>query len=251
MNEAIESEKDEWAARALSRLPQPPTPDGLADRISARAVAMPQTPAGELSVVEVVPSPVSSFPSSIGPVRVRRSRWPAYASAAAIVAVTAAGFVGWTSGPADGPVVAKGDRPQPAGRPRAPTPEQELAATQDTAKVVRAAPSPAPASAPPKSIPPPPEPKPVELAVTPPPPPPTGEGLPGQTVGPTDLAQQIVPPSIASGPVYGPPAPSGLGIAGVPSGGPSVPGDAIENRRGPRGGMPGNGPGPRGPGHRR
>lgn len=268
---ARESRKDELAARALSRLADPPLPEGLAARITARAIATPQVG----TAISGAPSPAPNHPEHLParahpapPARPQRKapdrrRLYAGAAIAAALLLLVGGVVGLPGDPDPAPVVAGRDEPLsvPLTETAAPPRMADAApvqATPTTAPHKKAAKTrapimvlPVPATAP------------VELAA---------DDLPAATPTPgpaidekEQLAQtgpQDAPTGGALRPVYGPPAPVGLGIAGAPGGRGSLPGDSGTTSRspdsggtaappgGPPPGMPGPGGGPRGPGPR-
>jgi len=255
-----ETRKDELAVRALSRLADPPVPDGLAARIAARATAAPQVGAiapDRAPVVAVLPpAPVAS---ARHPVR----RWRTYAAASVAAALLlSVGLVVGRGAPEDRLPLAKAD-PVPAtrtGQPAAaPTEVADADAAPADAKISGPSRGPHPRSQPAMVLP---------VPMTPPP-----AGLPQEdkfpevapAPDPTEqerLAQtgpQIAPQGGGSvSPVYGPTAPQGLGIVGSSNGPVAIPGEGATTPRAPRSGPPGSPPPsgmpgpsmPRGPGSR-
>lgn len=258
--------KDELAARVLSRLEDAPVPEGLAARIAARAVATPQI--GVARSAEAPASAPIAFPgqASTAP-RVARStpghrRHFVAASIVAALLISVGVYAGFRDSADDITPLAR-DEPRNA-MPQAETPAPARLAdaarpaeAQDAKPLHREKARPA-QPAQPSMTSPVPKAAPVELVAegapsttTPTKEPPAEENRLAQT-GPKNA------PNIGLQPVYGPPAPVGLGIAGG-TGGASLPGEASSGTRGsgngngpPSGsppGMPGPG-GPRGPGPR-
>lgn len=257
---ASESRKDELAARALSRLSDPPLPEGLAARIAARATAMPQIGV----VASACPPPAAPAPvealSRVEPARHSRRRWPLYAAAS--VAAAALLSMGIFASVGDwherGPALAeeKAVVPLPHAPQQAPV---ELVDAPPRASVPAKRPrETAPADSPKMLLPVPVPTAPVELVSEEEP---AGTMKPGpDSAQPERLAQtgpQATPQGGSSSiPVYGPPAPSGLGIVGPVGGATSFPGEAESraSRGTPTGPPPSSLPGPstpRGSGPRR
>lgn len=218
MSGSIDERRDALAARALSRLPEPPVPAGLAARITAKAIATPQAqPQAEEADR---PARTETAAAVVAHNSAPRRRWPGYAMAVsvAIVALASAGLLLAGDDPQE-PRVA-GAAPEPAAPPR----RVEVADVPAPARAVtpRTAPEPPARRARPAAPPAPSEPAPVELAVEEAPAPAakapepqlvqTGPQLPQSGLGSID------------GSVYGPPAPSGLGVAGSVPGGKAPPG---------------------------
>ncbi|TPE64623.1 hypothetical protein FJQ54_01085 [Sandaracinobacter neustonicus] len=88
MNEATDNQKDERVAHALSKLPEPPLPDGMAARITARATATAQLAAAD---VGAAPKLLVAAPGAVDPASVTRGRradsWRSYAAASAAAVV--------------------------------------------------------------------------------------------------------------------------------------------------------------------
>lgn len=254
-------DKDELAARALTRLAAPALPDGLAARITARATAMPQIePSASPSLDAAVP--VEAKPARLAPPSRRvEGRRRIFAGVSVCALLLAVGVVAALRSNSDEPVIAAGEeRTLPAiDVETAAPPKLAEAAPPETLtttvpRKMKANPDapltlPAPAASP---IEPAAENLPAAVPVTHSPAP-EQEKL-AQT-GPRDSSADK-----ALRPVYGPPAPVGLGIAGTPSGGNPMPGATGPGNRAPSGGagsppsgppsgMPGPG-GPRGPGPR-
>ena len=263
MSDANENSKDDLAVRALSRLPPPPLPDGLAARIKARATAAPQSNAAHGAAAMAVPSPPVTSTCVDVPMRRSPRRWPIYAAAsiAALFVISIGVIVNQRDQKDMSPVMAKSaparalpavkqaDRSEVAETvpdAAAPTSERRLArrsAEPRIGKPVQDTPS---------------DEAPSELA---------SEAISAEKAAaapPRDeeqerLAQnrpQMVPEGggTIARPVYGPPAPSGLGIAGPVGGSPSLPnenGSGTDTSRGtPPSAPPVGFPGPRGPGPR-
>jgi hypothetical protein len=270
---ASENRKDELAARALSRLPDPPLPEGLAARIAARATAVPQIgivasgrPSAAVSPL-VEDAPLVEVAPLMEPERSSRRRWPFYAAASvAAAALLLVGiFAGADDRPASAPALAEEEaiaplqqvqqRPVPAefvdAAPRAPK------AAHSTGRIL-------PAADPKMVLPVPVPTPPAELA---------SDDKPAEAPKPVEAGNQLerlaqtrpqagpqAPPQSGSIsiPVYGPPAPTGLGIAGSVGSATAFPGETGNESRSPRsaptGPPPSNLPGPstpRGPGPRR
>lgn len=265
---ADDARKDELAARTLSRLSEPSIPEGLADRIAARATAAPQIDAARLA--EAPTGTLVALPRHAPTaLRVAGTRRPSLdrrrhfiaASIAAALLASVGVYAGLRDRADQTPPLARGeplkalpeaDTPVPPRLADAARPAEALDAKpqhREKARPARpmiTAPVPLPASPP------------VELVA---------EDTPSTPAAPKEspaeeskLAQTGPknPPNISLHPVYGPPAPIGLGIAGG-TGGSSLPGEASGGARGsgssnvppggPPPGMPGPG-GPRGPGPR-
>jgi hypothetical protein len=264
---ASENRKDELAARALSRLSDPPLPNGLAARITARATAVPQIGTVAAERPPVAASPLTETAPSVEPAGSSRRRWHLYAAASAAAAVLLS--VGILAG--------MGDRQE--GRPalakeEAVVPLPRVQQQQAPAEFVDAAPRAPEAAKPTGKAPPAAAPK-MILPVPVPIPPaelasggkPAEAGKPVEDRNPPErLAQTgpgVGPQGVSQGgstsiPVYGPPAPTGLGIAGSAGGPASFPGETGNDSRPPRsaptGPPPSSLPGPstpRGPGPRR
>ncbi len=248
---APDARKDELAARALSCLGEPPVPEGLAARITARATAAPQiADVSPDSAPSPAPVPLSFAPPvrATGPARSHpvRRRHVIAASIAAALLLSVGVYAGLRDRPGKSPAFANDVPTQtvPQSDPRAPS---RLADAAPPAGAPEAAPT-RREKAPPAqrfaTVPAPVDP-PVELAEEAPPAatPATGgearpqEGRLAQT-GPDNISNSGLRP------VYGPPAPTGLGIAGGPAGGISLPG---EPPSGGARGTGGNGPPPSGP----
>lgn len=269
MSDATETRKDELAARMLLELEKPRIPEGLADRITARAIAAPQIGAADAVDVRAPTADLQPPESSsilIMPVKGRAKstppRWRAYAaaSAAAAVLVSVGLWAGGRESPSDAPLLAKTDRPTRLSPPAGDEEESEKLADAAPRKAVaqssepKAAHRTEPAMA-------------VPVALTPPPVALALDDVPGDMAPPEaaakeeKLAQTVQQPISQSGgsaiSVYGPPAPSGLGIAGSVPGQSGILSDPAQSSRGPRGAplgpppstLPGSppsrGPGPR------
>ncbi|NIJ37562.1 hypothetical protein FHR22_002246 [Sphingopyxis panaciterrae] len=259
---ASENRKDELAARALSRLPDPPLPEGLAARIAARATAVPQigSIAPPLSQV-VVPLPVEAVVPA-EPARPALRRWPFYAAASAAAVLLPVGILAGMNGREESkPALAEEKNVAPLPRSQQQAPAELVDAAPRPAEAAQPAEKSLPAAAPKMILPIPAAPPPTELA---------SEEKPAETAKPVEdvsqperLAQtgpQAGPQGTSPGspilvPVYGPPAPTGLGIAGSVGGATSFPGEAERApRSAPMGPPPSSLPGPstpRGPGPRR
>lgn len=265
---ADDARKDELAARALSRLSEPPIPEGLAARIAARAAATPQI--GAERPAEAPTAPSAPLPGHV-PMAPRVARnWRRSqdrrhhliaASIAAALLVSAGVYAGLRDRTDETAPLARDEPTQALPQADTPAPSR-LADAAPPAKAVDAKPlhreKARPAS--PTMTSPVPTAPPVELVAedapsttTAPKEPPAEESRLAQT-GPKDA------PNVGLRPVYGPPAPVGLGIAGG-TGGASLPGEATgasprgsgsgnAPTSGPPPGMPGPGGGPRGPGPR-
>ncbi|SNS58116.1 hypothetical protein [Sphingopyxis indica] len=240
MSGRIEEAKDAAAARALSRLAEPAVPEGLAARIKAQATALPQAAGQAAEPVVAAPEAASALASP------RPRRWPAYAAAAS-VAVAILAWAMLPSRPHDAtpiaPQVVDSTPSSPAEAPKTPVqieapapaaPAPKLAERQKPAK--KTAPAPEPVPAPPAA-----GPAAVELATKAPesaPPAPPGESPQEPELAQTG-PQLPAENDNVTGSVYGPPAPTGLGIAGSAGARPGAP------MGGHRGGPPPGGPGPR------
>jgi len=254
-------DKDELAARALTRLADPPLPDGLAARITARATAKPQIePSASPSLDAAALVAAKSAPSAAQPRRFE-SRRRIFAGASLCALLLAVGLVAALRSSSDEPVIAAGEErtlPAPAVKPAAPSKLAEAAPPETLPTKV---PHKMRANRDALMMLPPPAAPPVEPAAEDAPPAaPTGSSpTPAEERlaqrGPRDPSAEK-----ALRPVYGPPAPVGLGIAGTPGGGNALPGTTGPGSRAPSGGagsppsgpppgMPGPG-GPRGPGPR-
>lgn len=244
--------KDDLAVRALSRLPDPALPEGMAARIKARATALPQLPAGD----EVRPAIPAASPPADTPRRTVRTRWPFYAAAslAAVLLVSGAMLVGLGRHETAGPVVAKQEAEDMLPAPRETPPPQ----VADAAPVAKS-PAPTTRPAPTRRAPSAPAPVPVMTApadLTTETPPVEKEQLVQSSSG--EDAGQIVhnqPPATPEGagvpsPAYGPPVPSGLGITGAINGPTQFPGEAHPGSGSSSAPPPGF-PRPRGPGPKR
>lgn len=259
---ASENRKDELAARALSRLPDPPLPEGLAARIAARATAVPQI--GSIAAPRspvVVPLPVEAVVPA-EPARPSPRRWPFYAAASAAGVLLSVGILsGMNSRDESRPALAEEKTVAPLQRSQQQAPAELVDAAPRPAEPAPRAEKSAPSAAPRMILPVPVAPPPTELV---------SEDKPAEIMKPVeDVSQQerlaqtgpqagpqgTSPGSPISTPVYGPPAPTGLGIAGSVGGATSFPGEAERTRRSaPMGPPPSSLPGPstsRGPGPRR
>lgn len=268
---AGESRKDELAVRALSHLSDPQLPEGMAARIAAKAVAAPQ-----IGTLDPVRAPAPARHAIVDPPPHRSKRRAgmrrrsyvaagafAGAAAAAVLAAVSTGALVGTSGGRDGqPAIAEKveDRALPpveretprlaeiapeAAKPRKksggvrPIVGSEIPRPDAEASVFA-------------------EPVPEEMAAQNP--------LSGQTAVERERLAQTGPQSVPtappnsggiSAPVYGPPSPSGLGIAGTVTGPMPLPGEGDRGGRASRGGSAGappagfpGSPAPRGPGPR-
>jgi hypothetical protein len=246
MSDATETRKDELAARMLLELEKPAIPEGLAARIAARATAEPQIGAtGAVHAPNSATAMLASESVSVlnmpvkGRARPVSPRWRGYAaaSAVAVVLVSVGLLAGGRDAPGDAPVVAEADSP-PQRTPvsDADNDGEKLAeAVPRKAKAIVRAPKavelPAPAMTLPIALTPPP----TELAHDEKP-----DNIAPPEMAPQERLAQTVPQSIPQGgggaiSIYGPPAPSGLGIAGSVPGQSGLPSDQAQPSRGPRG----------------
>lgn len=245
---ASENRKDELAARALSRLSDPPLPEGLAARITARATAVPQigTVAPGDRVAAVPPAIAPASP--VVPVLASRRRWPFYAAASfAAVALLLAGILaGLTDRREGAPALAERDKAAPLSRaPKSQAPAEFVEAAAPAPEATKSTKNAAPATAPATGLP---------VPATTPPAQPATNNEPAEAVKPVEEGNQperlahtgpqagpqgAAPGGSTSMPVYGPPAPSGLGIVGSTGGPTSFPDEAGKKGRPPRATSPG------------
>lgn len=265
MSGAPEDWKDRLAARALSRLGDPPLPEGFAARIAARATATPQVQPAPRESWPVTASDEAIVAGVVHGEAAAPRRWPAYAAASiAALAVAAIGALALDAGPQgrQRPSIAKDEPaarlpqtlPQAAAEMAEAAPQRRASVPKRKTSKSSAAPlmrPPVPVAAQPGA---------PAASGTPAEPPP-----PAAKAGEEEMLAQSGPqlgPGDGGGSraVYGPPAPKGLGIAGSINGSAAAPGESTAAGRGPRnappGGMPGSpsgpsgGSGPLGPGPR-
>jgi hypothetical protein len=231
---ATDDRRDELAARALSRLDDPPLPEGFAERIAARATATAQigiVPPSAAPDAKPLLSRVATPVPAIMPVRNRASRRRIYAAASiAVLLLASAGFIlgRGATGDASPPQIAKSPA---APSDQFPAPQRPRLAD---ALPPAAQPSPQqselrPPTAPTMVLPVPLAPPPELAAAVPPAGAPPAERPPADAPAEEEQLAHTGPqtmPGNVAGPVYGPPVPGGLGIAGGPGRGPvSLPGE--------------------------
>lgn len=243
MSGATEDRKDQLAARALSRLREPQLPEGFAARIAARATSAPQasaTPREILTATDSEPLPTAGIAP---PDSLVLTGWRRYAVASvAALAVAAVGLF----------MIGAGSQAQ--RRPEVVADGQPARSSQFTSERTVEVANGTPALAPParasvrigKT-----EPV-LQLPVAIPSQPdelmiagePMGSRVQDAVTGKEEKLVQIGPPAGpqdigGSRPVFGPPVPQGLGIAGSINSLPSLPGEMGATGRTTRGSPPG------------